>query len=250
MKGIVFSIEEFAINDGPGIRTTVFLKGCPLRCAWCHNPEGISPKPQWLEKKTGRILSGYEVDSDELAQKFLKNKEIFAMNSGGITLTGGEPLMQADFAADILEKSKPVHGAIETSGYAKPEVFKKVAHSCDLILFDIKHTNKEVHKKFTGVGNEKILKNLENLCGWNIPFIVRIPLIPEVNDTRENMLAIASLIKDAENLQGVEILPYHKTAGAKYYMLGKTYNPPFDANATPQIFADAFEEKNIKTVIL
>lgn len=248
MKGIIFSIEEFAINDGPGIRTTVFLKGCPLRCAWCHNPEGISPKPQWLEKKTGRVLSGYEADSDELAQKFLKNKEIFAMNGGGITITGGEPLMQADFAADILLKSKPIHGAIETSGHADPEVFEKVARACDLILFDIKHTDNDTHKKFTGIGNEKILKNLENLCGWDIPFIIRIPLIPEVNDTRENMLAILSIIKKAKNLERVEFLPYHKTAGAKYYMLGKTYNPPFNTEAVPRVFDDIFKEENIKTI--
>lgn len=98
-KGIVFSIEEFAIHDGPGIRTTVFLKGCPLRCAWCHNPEGISPEPQYMDRRDGRTMCGYAICSGELAGKLLRNKAVYAMNRGGVTLTGGEPLLQAAFAA-------------------------------------------------------------------------------------------------------------------------------------------------------
>ena len=121
-KGIVFSIEEFAIHDGPGIRTTVFLKGCPLRCAWCHNPEGISPEPQYMDRRDGRPMCGYAICSGELAGKLLRNKAVYAMNRGGVTLTGGEPLLQAAFAAEVLAalQAAGVHTAVETSGYAPP----------------------------------------------------------------------------------------------------------------------------------
>ena len=127
-KGIVFSIEEFAIHDGPGIRTTVFLKGCPLRCAWCHNPEGISPEPQYMDRRDGRTMCGYAICSGELAGKLLRNKAVYAMNRGGVTLTGGEPLLQAAFAAEVLAalQAAGVHTAVETSGYAAPDVFRRV----------------------------------------------------------------------------------------------------------------------------
>ncbi len=113
-KGIVFSIEEFAIHDGPGIRTTVFLKGCPLRCAWCHNPEGISPEPQYMDRRDGRTMCGYAICSGELAGKLLRNKAVYAMNRGGVTLTGGEPLLQAAFAAEVLPRCRP-RGCIRPS---------------------------------------------------------------------------------------------------------------------------------------
>ena len=140
-KGIVFSIEEFAIHDGPGIRTTVFLKGCPLRCAWCHNPEGISPEPQYMDRRDGRTMCGYAICSGELAGKLLRNKAVYAMNRGGVTLTGGEPLLQAAFAAEVLAalQAAGVHTAVETSGYAAPDVFRRVAGHADLVLFDVKH---------------------------------------------------------------------------------------------------------------
>lgn len=119
MKGTIFSIEEFAINDGPGIRTTFFLKGCPLRCEWCHNPEGLSPKPQLMKKKDETVISGAEIEAKELADKLLRYERIFKLNKGGVTFTGGEPLMQADFLLEVLGLIRPqIHCAIETSGYA------------------------------------------------------------------------------------------------------------------------------------
>ena len=119
----IFNIEEFAVHDGRGIRTAIFLKGCPLRCTWCHNPEGISPKPQYMTKRTGRVLCGYEISSSELAEMMLKSRSFFEMNEGGITLTGGEPLYQPKFVIDLLKKVKPIHTAIETSGYAQKTLF-------------------------------------------------------------------------------------------------------------------------------
>jgi pyruvate formate lyase activating enzyme len=247
--GRIFSIEEFAIHDGPGIRTTIFLKGCPLRCTWCHNPEGILPEPQYMDKRTGRVLCGYEISSSELAGMMLRNKSFFEMNEGGITLSGGEPLYQPEFVIDLLKKVKPIHTAIETSGYASSKVFKEIIEVVDLVLFDIKHTDPEVHKKYTGVDNKIILKNFSYLKRTGKKFIVRIPLIPTVNDTEENMKNILSIIKGTKSLIRVELLPYHKTAGAKYEMIGEKYNPLFNTEISPKVY-DVFNKNNIKMELL
>ena len=247
--GTIFSIEEFAINDGPGIRTTVFLKGCPLRCAWCHNPEGWSPKPQWLDKKGRKELCGYEITAEELAAKLLRDKELYQDSGGGVTFTGGEPLAQAEFLCEVMNCLPDVHKAIETSGFASVETFMKVLDRTDLVLMDIKMVDSELHRKYTGVDNRFILDNLRVLKSSGKPFIIRIPLLPGVNDTRENMEATAALLEGADNLQRVELLRYHKTAGAKYPMMGATYDPPFDVNKEPEIH-DVFTEKGIKTIIL
>jgi pyruvate formate lyase activating enzyme len=247
--GRIFSIEEFAVHDGPGIRTTIFLKGCPLRCNWCHNPEGISPEPQYMDKRTGRVLCGQDISSTDLAEMMLKNRAFFEMNEGGITLTGGEPLYQPKFVIDFLKKVKPVHTAIETSGYASSKVFKEVIEFTDLILFDLKHTDPEIHRKFTGVDNKIILKNFSYLKKSGKKFIVRIPLIPGVNDTEENMKQVLSLVREARSLIKVELLPYHKTAGAKYEMIGEKYNPLFDTELSPEVY-DVFNDNNIKMELL
>lgn len=246
-KGTVFSIEEFAVHDGPGIRTTVFLKGCPLRCAWCHNPEGISPEPQYMDRRDGRTVCGCEIMSGELAGKLLLNKDVYAMSGGGVTLTGGEPLMLAAFAAEVLAalQAGGVHTAVETSGYAAPEVFRRVAGHAGLVLFDVKHTGPEQHRRWTGVDNAPVLRNLAWLCASGRPFVVRIPLIPGVNDTRENMLRTCLLVKDAPGLGRVGLLRYHKTAGAKYAMVGRTYAPAFDPEAGPCVH-DVFSRYNLK----
>lgn len=250
MYGLIFSIEEFSIHDGPGIRTTIFLKGCPLHCTWCHNPEGISPLPQVMNKKNGeKAISGNKISSDELAKLILKNKDIYQLNAGGVTFTGGEPLLQSSFIAEVLHKIKPhIHTAIETSGYSKPEVFERIIPMFDLVLMDIKHTDPGIHKKYTGVDNKIIMHNLKFLCKSETEFIIRIPLIPGVNDTEENMYNTMLLIKDAEKLRRVELLPYHRTAGAKYQMIGQEYKPQFDTNLKPRVY-NVFEQQNIKTLI-
>jgi len=248
-KGIVFSIEEFAINDGPGIRTTIFLKGCPLRCAWCHNPEGLSFEPQVMHKKDHDEIAGIEMTSDELAAKLLRDRDFFAMNEGGVTFTGGEPTAQSSFLMEVLDKLDGVHKCIETSGYCAPDVFRKIVEKLDYVLFDVKLVDNELHRKYTGVSNERILANLAWLRESGKPFVVRVPLIPGVNDTAENMAATRDLIKGAPMLQRVELLRYHKTAGAKYSMIGQEYNPPFDTEASPKIF-NVFSRENIKLLIL
>jgi len=246
---IVFSIEEFAIHDGPGIRTTIFLKGCPLKCVWCHNPEGISPEPQYMYKKGEKSVCGRSISTQELAAVILKNKDIYTHNQGGITLTGGEPLMQSGFVMELLQLLPGIHKAMETSGYVSASIFEKVIPMLDLVLFDVKHTDAGMHKKYTGKDNKLILRNLEYLCSGETDFIIRVPLIPGVNDTKENMLALLSRIKGAPGLKRVELLKYHKTAGAKYAMIGEEYDPPFDTTIPPRVF-DVFTEQGIETLVI
>lgn len=281
MKGIIFNIEEFAVHDGPGIRKLVFFMGCPLKCTWCHNPEGVSFKKELMVSYATcihcrkcedvcthkeeciacgecvgvcplrlRKIAGQEIETKELAKELLKGKEVLTGSGGGITISGGEPLAQPAFLFDLIEQLKPVNIAVETSGYAKPDIFKKMVSEVDLVLMDIKHTDTKIHKKYTGVGNELILDNLKYLCRSATGFYIRIPLIPGVNDTRENMEKTAELIKDAKNLKRVELLPYHQTAGAKYPMLGKEYNPGFDVKRKVNICRKAFEKYNINVTVL
>lgn len=248
-KGIIFSIEEFAINDGPGIRTTVFLKGCPLRCAWCHNPEGLSFAPQVMHSHEGDRICGEEYTAQTLAARLLKDREFFAMNDGGVTVTGGEPLAQPEFLIELLQLLEPVHRVIETSGYASDEVFQRVLPLVDLFLFDLKAMNPEIHKKYTGVDNTPILRNLATLCESGKPFIIRLPLIPGVNDTEKHMTLVREAIEGSPGLVRVEMLRYHKTAGAKYAMIDTHYDPPFDPDAEVRIH-NVFKDTNIKTLLL
>lgn len=251
MKGTIFSIEEFAINDGPGIRTTVFLKGCPLRCEWCHNPEGLSLRPQLMKKKNETVVSGMEMESCELAEKLLRDEKIFRLNKGGVTFTGGEPLLQADFLCEVLGLLRPhVHCVIETSGYACEAVFRKVLGNVDFVLFDCKHTDDEMHKRYTRVSNRPILRNLQILIESSEDFVLRIPLIPGVNDTKENLFTVRDLLYGASGLQRVELLRYNKMAGAKYGMVGMDYKPTFNTEAEPQIHADILKEAGMEVLVL
>ena len=247
-SGTLFSIEEFAINDGPGIRTTVFLKGCPLRCAWCHNPEGLSPHPQIFHGMEGDRTCGYVVEASDLAAELLRGRDFFAMNGGGVTFTGGEPTMQATFLCEVLDLLEGVHRAVETCGWCAGTVFDDVLRRVDLVLFDIKLADPEAHRRWTHADNAPILANLERLKRSGKPFVGRIPLIPGVNDGLANMEATARLLSGAGGLQRVELLRYHRTAGAKYPRVDLEYRPGFDTEAAPEVHAEAF--KDIKTIVL
>ena len=272
MKGTVFDIKEFSVYDGPGIRTTVFLKGCPLRCRWCHNPEGLSSHPQVMISSSScsdcgscavdgcsasggktallstfslcagcgkcvekcpsnlRKISGTAYTPEELAEKIMKNS-IFFENGGGVTFSGGEPTMQADFLCKTLELL-PIHKAIQTCGFCETEKFKAIIQRIDYLFFDIKHTDPQKHKLYTGVDNALILENLRYVIDSDKPFVARVPLIKGVNDDLCNLAATANLLKDATNLQRVELLPYSSLAGAKYDMIGKNYTESFTAPDT------------------
>ena len=249
MNGVIFDIKEMAVHDGPGIRTTVFFKGCPLRCKWCHNPEGLTSEPQLMYKqarciKCGRCktecnhpecqpfgkcirvcpqncleISGRTVDAKELANELKENAEILGDGFGGFTFSGGEPLAQPKFLIELMDELKDYHLCIETSGYAKTEVFSEILEKLDFVIMDIKIADSELHKKYTGVSNSRILENFETLRKSGKPYLIRTPLIPNITDTKENLEGIKKIIGNAD----WEKLPYNKMAGAKYKMLGMKY---------------------------
>lgn len=249
MTGSIFDIKEMAVHDGPGIRTTVFFKGCPLRCRWCHNPEGFISEPQLLYKSSrclhcgqcqtecehvdckpfGRCIylcpencleiAGRQVTSKELAKELKQLTEIIGNGFGGFTFSGGEPLAQPEFLFELIEELKDYHLCIETSGYANENIFKRVIEKMDFVIMDIKLADSKFHKLYTGVGNEQILKNLEILKSSQIPYIIRTPLIPDVTDEKNNLEKIKELIGNSK----WEKVPYNQLAGAKYKMLGMKY---------------------------
>ena len=202
-----------------------------------------------MVKKGREEICGYRISAEELAGRLRRDADLFRDSGGGVTFTGGEPLLQADFLAEVMDFLPGIDKAVETSGFAPEAAFRKVLDRADLLLFDIKHTDPEEHRKYTGQSNGPILRNLSILISSGRPFVARIPLIPGVNDSLENMQATASLLEGVTGLQRVELLRYNKVAGAKYPMLGLPYRPPFDETAEPAIH-DVFTEKRIKLLIL
>ena len=273
-KALIFDIKEFGLHDGRGMRTTVFFKGCPLKCLWCHNPEGISAEQEVARNeskcshcglcrrkcnhpdciKAGVCLHicpndlvkliGREYSCEELAEKLKKN-EIFLKN-GGVTFSGGEPLLQIDFIVELI-KMLNVKTAVETCGFVNKESFKKAIDNIDDIFIDIKHIDPETHKKFTGQDNKIILENIEMLKKSEKPFTVRTPLIPGLTDTNENLYGIANFLKDAKNVS-VELIPYNRMTGAKYRAIGKEYDPPFDENQKINKNTLPYKEAGIKCI--
>ncbi len=281
MNGVVFDIEEFAVFDGPGIRCAVFLKGCPLRCAWCHNPEGLDAAPcravtrslcarcgacdavcpspgrcaacgrcvDACPKGAVRII-GETMTPERVAARVGANAALLLANGGGVTFTGGEPMLQADFLLETRALLPGLHACVETSGYAPDETFRRVARAMDLVILDIKHTDPALHLRYTGVPNEQILRNALWLKASGIPFRARVPLIPDVNDTRENLAATAALLAGAKNLEKVELLRYNRAAGAKYAMLGLAYRPDFPEDKEPNAMTEPFTTLGMEATVL
>ncbi len=264
---VVFEVREFCLHDGPGIRTTIFFKGCPLQCSWCHNPEGLSPEPELLFKEEkcahcgscscggdcphgARVLCGRPYTVRQLAREVLENADILRSSGGGVTFSGGEPLLQAAFLEELIPFLTGQHLAIETSGYAAPAAYQNIVSKLDLVFQDLKHPDPVEHKRWTGVDPAPIHENLRWLKAAGRPFIARIPLIPGVNDTTDAKEGFARLLEGPSNLQRIELLPYHLTAGAKYPFTGRTYTPGFDENRPIDTDLSPFERHNLPATIL
>ena len=265
-KPTLFAIKRYALHDGPNIRTTIFFKGCPLGCHWCHNPEGIEREIRIItlpEKCVGcgscvescpenalnltegivhrdmelcshcgncveicPALSheaiGWETDASELMEEIRKDLPFFDQSGGGVTFSGGEPLMQPEFLLDLLRQcgGLEIHRTVDTSGFAPTENLLAIAEYTDLFLFDIKHMDDEKHRFFTGVSNELILHNLKTLAKTGKHIRARIPLIAGVNDDEKNIRATGLFLTGEAPVEGVDILPCHNSAKAKYRKLG------------------------------
>lgn len=221
-KGIIFDIKEFSINDGPGARVTVFLKGCPLRCRWCHNPEGLDPKPQY-NMQTKRLV-GTEWTAEALAERINGYQAFYEDFGGGVTFSGGEPTMQADFLEECAERLTGIHRLLDTSGFCEPVTFAKVARHMDMFYFDLKLIDESEHERYTGVSNRWILMNLEHLIADGRDVTIRMPMIPHITDTRVNLTAAAQLIRSiCPKETPVHLLPYNTLAGGKYPIYGMEY---------------------------
>ena len=268
LTGIIFDIDRFATHDGPGIRTTIFLKGCPLSCLWCHSPESQSPNRQLLFRPdrctacglclqacprgalsmngqkvalnsdlcdscgiccetcySGALeLAGYEASVEEVADKVSRDAAFFSTSGGGVTLSGGEPLMQPEFSFELLSafKEKNIHTAVETTGYGSSQALLRLAAVTDLFLYDLKAMDDETHRRYTGVSNRRILENLRFLCAEGSNIQTRVPCIPGVNDSEEQIRALAETAADA-GVRSLALLPYNSAAPAKYAWISRPY---------------------------
>ena len=269
MAGMIFDLRRYAVHDGPGIRTTVFLKGCPLSCAWCHNPESQRFEPELMLQESlciscslclascpyasngvgslqqrpaendcqhcascaaicptqARLSLGQEVTSKHILSIVLRDKPFYDQSGGGVTLSGGEPLAQPDFVEELLTKLKKeeVHTCLDTSGYADPKVIKQITPLTDLFLFDFKHSDPIIHQKYCGLTNELILSNLMLLAELKANVIIRIPLIPDINNDEDNLRAMGLILKQINSSWPVQLLPYHRLPESKYFALDRNY---------------------------
>ncbi|MEG1843153.1 MAG: glycyl-radical enzyme activating protein [Clostridia bacterium] len=219
--GMVFNVQKFSIHDGPGIRTTVFLKGCPLRCAWCANPESQSSA---LETGLDGSVYGASRTVSDVMDEVRQDLPFYLESGGGVTLSGGEPLMQGDFACALLRalKAEGIHTAVETTGEAEPAAFARALAFIDLFLFDVKHYDGEKHRLGTGLDNRRILDNLRTVLASGKDLLVRIPVIPGFNDRCADAEGFCALFAQL-GVQQVELLPFHQFGEKKYALLGRNY---------------------------
>lgn len=269
-KAMVFDIQRYSIHDGPGIRTLVFFKGCPLRCQWCSNPESqlreqelffrenrctgcglcIESCAQRAISENGDVISidrricnscgkctaicptkaleivGYSIEVDTLLMKLEQDRAFYNRSNGGITLSGGEPLAQADFAGQLLKEchKRFLHTAIETCGYTPWKHMEKVLPFTDVIHFDVKHMDSDMHQKLTGKSNELILANLKKAASLGKKLIIRMPLMPGINDDENNFVLLVEFLSSLAQFDLFELVPYHKLGMGKYKNLGCSYS--------------------------
>jgi len=214
-NGVVFDIQRFCVHDGPGIRTTIFLKGCNMRCLWCHNPEGIPANANEGQLKT----------INEIVAELEKDTNYYHASGGGITFSGGEPTLQLPFLLGLMTacRNRGLHTALETNGLFPTEYIPKLVKHTDLFLFDIKHTDKAEHLKWTGVSNQKIIENLSAICKHNSDVILRCPIIPGVNDNDNHFYELSALRVRYGCIREIELMPYHNIGRDKWENQGVPY---------------------------
>jgi len=271
MQGVIFDIQRYRLDDGPGIRTTVFLKGCPLRCLWCSNPESQRTHPEVMYNAGLHIdrceecirvcpvsaiekdeEEGVRIDRDlcrqgcnecakvcysnalttvgqmvsvrELLKEVEKDMPFYKSSDGGVTISGGEPLAQPEFTREILKacKERGIHTVLDTSGYGRWSDLEKIIKYVDITLYDIKHMNPLKHKAYTGASNELILGNVRRMGQKKMPIVIRLAIIPKINDSKEHINELIELTKEVLALR-VDLLPYHRLGVSKYKMLGREY---------------------------
>lgn len=231
IKACIFNIQKYSIHDGPGIRTVVFFKGCPLRCLWCSNPESQDTKIQIICDKTNSSDPNKSLPAEgklltvaEVMKEVMKDKVFYEESNGGVTLSGGEVLMQHEFAAQLLKllKERNIHTAIETTGFTSNEIFSEFIENVDLLLFDMKHYDREKHFKATKVYNDLIIENLKTAINMEKEVIVRIPVIPGINSSLEDAEGFCRLLKPL-NAKKVNLLPFHQFGQKKYTLLNRPY---------------------------
>lgn len=298
-SGIVFDIQRFSLHDGPGIRTTVFLKGCPLRCAWCHNPESWKISPQLMFRRdmcagcqrcesacsrhahvfsagvhsidydrcTGcgqcagqcvagaLAISGRVMSAESVMAEVLADAVYYKNSGGGLTVSGGEPLLQFDFLCELLKSARDngIHTCVETSGYSDAAKIEALCDLVDMFLFDVKLMDNTEHIRYTGVSNRRIFENLERICANGRPVILRCPIIPGVNDNDAHISAVAALSRRYPQLAGVNILPYHNMGRDKWNRIGRAYSFEQLSNyesEEKQLLLKRFQDMGCKNVSL
>lgn len=265
MTGTVFDIQRFCVHDGPGIRTTVFMKGCPLRCLWCHNPEGLRPKPQvqFFEEEcigcmrcggersviksdlcpTGALKTvGTVYEEEKLLEEVMADRDFYG-SDGGVTFSGGECLLQADFVTEMLRriKAEGLTTAIDTCGFIPWSALEKTLPYCDTYLYDIKCADPALHQRFTGQRNEVILENFRMLSASGARIWIRIPVIPDFNDNEQEMIAIVGILSAMSGVEKVTLMPYHTLGKSKYKTLGMKSGYETDKSIT-QTALDSFRQ--------
>ena len=225
-KGRIFNIQRFSIHDGPGIRTIVFFKGCFMRCAWCCNPESQNREIETLIEGGREKTVGRDVTVDEIMPELLSDMPYYRRSGGGITLSGGEVLCQADFARELLRECKEngLHTAVESAASSSFSEIEKILPYLDLYLMDIKHIDSQKHKEYTGVSNERILENARKIAESGVELIIRTPVIPGFNDTAEEIRAISHFARTLPGVKEHHLLPYHRLGQDKYAGLGRKYS--------------------------
>ncbi|MBE5742913.1 MAG: glycyl-radical enzyme activating protein [Clostridiales bacterium] len=225
VKGRIFDIQRFSVHDGPGIRTIVFLKGCPLRCKWCCNPESQNRGIEEMTMNGKTKTVGRDVTAGEVIKEVERDYIYYKRSGGGLTLSGGESLMQPEFAEALLALAhqKGINTAMESTAFADFSVIEKILPHLDLYLMDIKHMNSDKHKAFTGQANDKILANAQRIARSPVKLIIRTPVVPTFNDTEAEIEAIAKFAGSLPGVEEMHLLPYHRIGSDKYKGLGREY---------------------------